>query len=347
MSFQINNAVVNKVLCFVYTSRDALSTEDIVSTAVVYYSKEEIEQAKKFLVKLCAEKPIGRVSCASWPDPCVAHISDMIELIEKYEAKNFLFPKFVADSFDALPPMGSSKIAEVVRSLRDEMAAFRQELVELRKERATDIKALEDLNNVQNDIVDIKTIVTASSRNSQLNHAPTKMTMAQAVKANPASKNKAIPPVNPIARRLSTSPSAQSNPSGGPSTLLHKQYRRLPQRKNSSVLGTRKVSASAGLSSAPRSLDVFVSRCVPGTISDNIVAFCSNDGVVIEKCELLKTKITSCESFKVTVRASDRDKLLDPAFWPEGIVARKFFEAKNKASSARRGNSRSTSTSSA
>ena len=50
----------------------------------------------------------------------------------------------------------------------------------------------------------------------------------------------------------------------------------------------------------------------------------------VEKCELLTTKISSCESFKATIRAPDRDKLLDPAFWPEGVVARKFFDSKNR-----------------
>ena len=124
MSYEISNAIVNKVLCFVHTSRSSLSTDEIISTAVAFYSKDEIEKAKKTLFKLCAAKPIARVSCARWPNPCIAHVGDMIDLIEDQEAKDFQFPSFLADSFDALPPAGSSRMAASLNSLRDEMATF-------------------------------------------------------------------------------------------------------------------------------------------------------------------------------------------------------------------------------
>ena len=43
------------------------------------------------------------------------------------------------------------------------------------------------------------------------------------------------------------------------------------------------------------------------------------------KCEALVTRSAHSTSFKVTLNASDRIKLLSPDVWPEGIVCRKFY----------------------
>ena len=56
-----------------------------------------------------------------------------------------------------------------------------------------------------------------------------------------------------------------------------------------------------------------------------IEEYCSDNGIQISKCEAIKSLSTTSKSFKVTVRASQRDKLLDANFWPENILVRKFF----------------------
>ena len=36
------------------------------------------------------------------------------------------------------------------------------------------------------------------------------------------------------------------------------------------------------------------------------------------------------KSFKVTLLISDREKLLNPEIWPEGIICRKFYRPRAK-----------------
>ena len=340
MTYELKNAVINSVLCFIFSSRKTLSCNEITSMAVVHFLKEEIETAKKFIFKLCGEKPIARVSCPRWPDPCTAHIDDITDLIERHEAKNFLFPKFLTQEFDSMPPAGISRIAESINSLRDEISALRYELCELRKERASDIKALEDINNVQSDVADIKTAIMANVQNCGSAVGPgnrNALSYASITKRNNVSTNGNAPTLKSHVPGVNGGRRNSAAGVGGVMSAPVSSVRTgtsrgsLPsQRKNRGVLGTRKGSSSSKLSSAPRNLDVFVSRCLPDTKCDEIIAFCDEGGVTVQECELLKTGYSSCESFKITVKSTDRDALLDASFWPEGIVARKFFSARKK-----------------
>lgn len=317
MSYILKNVVINKVLCFISSSRNSLSTEDIISTTVVYYNKEEIEQAKKFLFKLCGEKPIARASCVSWPDPCTAHVNDMIEFFERHELKNFAFPRFLADGFDSLPPTGLSRIAESIRGLRDEVSLLRTELNEHRKERMEDIKCLNDINSVQSDVADIKNAVVDLKKCNDMNNTTSSgLTMAQVVKKN--------------------LPQSFGKPSGTLATNLNP--RPPPPRKNTGVFGTKKMPLTSKFAATSRNLDVFISRFQSGVESNDIVSYCSDEGITVEKCEKMSKDSASFKSFKITVSADKRDLLLEPSFWPEGIAARKFFNARSKQTGTSSGN---------
>ena len=352
MGYHLDNVVINKVLCFIDTSRSSLSTDDIISTAVSYYSKEEIEQAKKFLFKLCGEKPIARVSCSSWPDPCVAHVNDMIDFLERNRLKNVSFPSFLADGFDSLPPTGMSKIAESIRGLRDEVAAL-HELSQHRNERANDIKCLNDINTVQADVSDIKTIVVDLRNDSRINSNPSRSipTMAQVVKLGTKNKSVKDPQSgsNQMTDHAGTSHANSGSPVPPTPTPVNVSPQKRTHRVRPTIMGTRKMPPSSRLSAAPKSLDLFVSRFQPGVKTDDIVSFCAGEGISVDKCELMTKSSASFESFKVTVQAAKRDALLDPSFWPEGIIARRFFNGRpkqvNTNNANKSGNNRSSITS--
>jgi len=42
----------------------------------------------------------------------------------------------------------------------------------------------------------------------------------------------------------------------------------------------------------------------------------------------LETKASWYKAYKLTVNANDRDKLLTPEAWPEGVFVRKYFKAR-------------------
>ena len=57
-----------------------------------------------------------------------------------------------------------------------------------------------------------------------------------------------------------------------------------------------------------------------------MVDYVKNDiGITFEKCETLKSRNPNNKSFKLSLAINDRNKLLAPEVWPEGIVCMKFY----------------------
>ena len=99
------------------------------------------------------------------------------------------------------------------------------------------------------------------------------------------------------------------------------------------IAGTREHN-SGGLTGVQRILDVFIGGCDKATVCSDITEFCTTNGVQVRECISLPTKAQWYVAFKVSVTASDRDKLLNPEFWPAGVFVRKFLKAKNSSSDA-------------
>ena len=52
--------------------------------------------------------------------------------------------------------------------------------------------------------------------------------------------------------------------------------------------------------------------------------------IVVNKCETLVSRNENSKSFKVTLNLVDRQKLLSPDVWPEGIICRKFYSSRKQ-----------------
>lgn len=317
MSYLIKNAIVENVLCFISTSLHVLSTEEIVSSVVAFYRDEKIFEAKETLFKLRNEKLIARRGA----NPAAANVRDMIRLITSNEDEQKVLPTFLCDGFDAMPPRGFASIASKICELRDEVASFRLELQEHRRERAADISSLEDLGNVKEDICDTKKVVIDVKNDvneiKKVIRAPvspvpgqTCPTMAQVVKFG--------------------SQTVQSPVSSGGRPPVSMPTKTIPKKRTNArgVFGNKKPSPSVKIAGVVRDLDVFVGRCVLGTTCQELMDYCSEEGVHVKKCEVIKTKSVSSTSFKLTLAANVRDRLLTPDFWPEDIVVRKFYGPK-------------------
>ena len=105
------------------------------------------------------------------------------------------------------------------------------------------------------------------------------------------------------------------------------RYNRAPARRIN-IAGTR-TTTSAGLSAAPRVLDVYVGGCGLETNVDNLSSFCNEQGVNLQKCELLPSRAQWCRAYKISVDADAKDTVFSAEFWPEGIYVRRFFNARN------------------
>ena len=248
------------------------------------------------------------------------------------EADDFQLPTFLCDSYDALPPRGFAAIAGLICNLRDEVASFRLELQEHRRERTSDIKSLEDLSDAKEDISDTKRQICdmKNNVNTILNVVTSKPnnvgSMANATSTNATNHPNAPPSAGPMAPTLAQIVKRGLNtpfvPVGAP---LVNRPKPAKVNVNRGILGTKKPSALNRIAGVVRNLDVFVGRCVPGTTTEDVKEYCTDNGVTVDKCEEIKTNSSSSTSFKVTIAAGMRDKLLDSDFWPEDVVVRKFY----------------------
>ena len=101
------------------------------------------------------------------------------------------------------------------------------------------------------------------------------------------------------------------------------------RRRSTQILGNIN-TADGEFSGVERNLDVFVGGSNPNTSEDVIVNHIVSKGVQVVKCEKIVGKVDWYVPFKVTVKASDRDKLLNPDIWPCNIFVRKFRRPRHR-----------------
>ena len=109
---------------------------------------------------------------------------------------------------------------------------------------------------------------------------------------------------------------------------MHNQSGNYPRKRNSTVYGSAPAQAN-GFQSAIRVLDVFVGGCGLESDADQIKSYCVSLGVDVKSCVHLDSRSEWSKSFKISVNLPDRDKLLDPTFWPSGVFVRKFYKPRS------------------
>ena len=152
--------VLNDVLCFLSTSRDSMTSDELILVATAFYKPEDILKAKELIFNLCKEKITTRKTCQSHPNPILADTQDIINLITKKDNGSSTLPKFVTGGCYSLPPTtGCIAFARAFNRLRDELSEVKTEMRELRSTKDKEAKAIEDSNDVRQDISDIKTML--------------------------------------------------------------------------------------------------------------------------------------------------------------------------------------------
>ena len=100
----LENVIINDVLCFLTTSRNSLTADEAVISAVAFYTATDIISAKEKIFAIFKEKPVTRRACVQHPNPSVADVQDILTLLTKKEGGKIEIPKFVAKGHNSLPP---------------------------------------------------------------------------------------------------------------------------------------------------------------------------------------------------------------------------------------------------
>ena len=108
--------------------------------------------------------------------------------------------------------------------------------------------------------------------------------------------------------------------------VQRRRRERPPQNRRPPIKGT---ASSSKLRGAPEpSRDLFVYRVTKETVQDDLMEYLKDKHIQPRDIEKLSNTEAKFSSFRVEVKVSELDTLLDPNFWPEGVCVRRFYRKK-------------------
>ena len=101
------------------------------------------------------------------------------------------------------------------------------------------------------------------------------------------------------------------------------------KRRPVNIVGSKRTKGNETIRGAVKVADIYLGNCeldvTPVSISDYIF---KEMNITVNKCEALVSRNENSKSFKVSLNLRDREKLLSPEVWPEGIICRKFYSGR-------------------
>ena len=361
-----NSVIINDLLCYCSTARSSLTNDQIILNCTGFYKPEVIYAAKETLFKHFNEQPKQRKATANNPTAAVGNLEDILQRLDQADVKKL--PRYVASSFNGMPPPSFELIAPVLCSLRDELATCISEISSLKEARRAQTNATVSLSSMAEDIADIKTSIQSISHTSLRGNTsdveaasagssitgsvssivqrtrPTVPVDGSGNLGNNASSN-----VQTYSRALSHGTASVDTRARANNPLtLHSSTAAsdLPSQRHQDGDGVwhtvsrnrfhrkrnERISGTrkndSSLVGAPRVYDVYLGGLSKDADEAKINAYVSKNGVNMIKCEMLKASNDWHRSFKLSMSSADRDKLLKAEFWPEGVFVRKFYKPK-------------------
>ncbi len=112
-----------------------------------------------------------------------------------------------------------------------------------------------------------------------------------------------------------------------PSELGSRVMGRLGYNKHKDIVGSRSSQTVGSLCSSYRTMDLYVGYCTLNTVSDELVYQCKNVcNLKVSSAVELPSKSIYFKAFKLSMSYRNKETLLDPNLWPEGIIVRKFYK---------------------
>ena len=277
-----------------------------------------------------------------------------MKLFEEAFINDIIIPKFVADNYNSLPPdSGFDVIAQHMSRLNDEIEVLTNEIKQLRDYKENYMKEGNANIDIRNEISDIKKMILECEKNSSklrtncdeylqhrkkddFNSLHPSFLRPESLFPNPTENmhqnSKYLQHRSSYSNALqmgekksthTTRPDLYGRPSQG-----HANFAR---GRPMSFVGTKRVTENSGLRgpSPNRIFDIYIGKCWKNTVEKNIIDYCKEEcNIDVKSVSALETRSQYYKSFKISVPLLDRDFLLNPNIWPQGIIVRKFFKPK-------------------
>ena len=99
--------IINNVLCYMSTARHSMRSDDIIRACLVFYKEDDIIKGKDLLYEIAGEISIRRRN----ENRKFNELQDILDLFKKCDDNDKKIPKFVADTYNGMPPSSGFDIA--------------------------------------------------------------------------------------------------------------------------------------------------------------------------------------------------------------------------------------------
>jgi len=354
---QVDNAIVNGVLCYISTARNSHDDDTLLKICQAFYTTEVVVEAKKVLFGVTGEAVVTRRG----PGKLRSDISDIVTQFRNLEESNTVLPRFLADSYNSVPPVSGFEVLAdhiigqltEIGTLKEEVSSLKETVDKIEDSNITDVK--EDLHDIKNllrschashgdhsqllgDCSRGGMIVHPSSASGVNKSKPVVGKAAQRSNKNnyknfKQSKNSLSsdisPPSIPVIRDIQ--PSSRST-SGGLVDLsggsANENWTVVNRSRKSELIRVER-PVEGNLRGVGGTLDLYVGRCDASVNCQILKSYIETEiPIDVVNCKLISKEDIAVKSFKITVAASDREKLLHPSLWPKHVSVRKYFKSR-------------------
>ena len=156
----LKDTILDNVLCYISSARNTLTHENVIKNAMAFYKREIIIKSKEVISNLAGVRPANRKACKSHSNPASADLEDIMSIFDKQNDGSLVLPDFVSSGYMSMPPSAEfESLASVMCSMRDEVAALRFHLEEVQKTSEKDLKALDNVGCIFQDVSEIKKLL--------------------------------------------------------------------------------------------------------------------------------------------------------------------------------------------
>ena len=145
--------VISNILCYMSTARHSMRSDDIIRACLVFYKDEDIIKGKDLLYEFGGERSIRRRN----ENRIMHELQDILELFKKCDENDIKIPKFVADTYNGMPPSaGFDVVAQAIQILIQETSDLKKEIESLKDNRNVQEVINHDSRVMQEDLMIIK-----------------------------------------------------------------------------------------------------------------------------------------------------------------------------------------------
>ena len=275
---------------------------------------------------------------------------DIMEVFKRIDQQGGSLPKFLSDSHADMPPAsGFEIISEHLLELINEVASLKEKLLQMNP--CDSSRTSNHLTDVKEYIKDIKLLLMDKSepktKNQVGNRDPrpsySQVTNNSSSSAVNSTNNRLLRNAQPSSGRSSSLVLVQPNiPSNAPvssDSQVNPGIQRSPdsedsnsnewyvvglRRKRNIVKGSR--TGESSIKGVQATRELYIGRCDPSVDVEDLRKYIKDTAdVTILNCNVLSQPGLHVKSFKVTLKESDVDALMDSGIWPENVYIRKYF----------------------